>query len=1095
MEDLPHLKKPWENEPEDPQVENANEVTFTAWIKCKVRADIKDNVSVNFNWLNANGGCSEPVDAGAAGTWEVRGTEGDDPDNPDSLLLHFEKSTAPLRCDPNFLRNFVEQQLRMTVTYPAPTPPPPEEGEEPAATPDPLQADIDLSLAPMMMLAEEIISEKLEISDLQCKQIQYDTGIMSFQVGIKMDQQMLSDEVSHCLNPVLVHVEYAKDLPEELQKNQKRDAVVASISVFGQKIDSAPSAITEDGHIRFNHYRCFFVGKWLQHQLREYIQTTNLQVEVHDRDGEEVDGETPAVFPHGRASFSLLDLLNPLITHHEMKMRADLMPVCRTTKERKNGIGDECLHASTLFTDEAKELLNMMVTREREYAPRHMPLYSDVVCTEDYTKDRYLPGGAYVEVSVRIAKPLPLPDVIMKKEEAALDITQPADGVEEEIKPDLTYERFGRIVLVLDYKKTTIVKKLLALITLHNTKVMKMEDGPSRAVATRQLTDAEKADLNLDILTGFIVMDRTTRIVLIEGLRSGGLNHVIETIGRPNANSKKWKMLHHPDVGFSERRYADFDLCLKQIKLRQQSLELLMQRPDLYDAKRTETDVSVTLQCLMEIKRAERMHILKAYGSFPTTKGLVTVETQYGDFVTDAELEGGCAEDDTKTEGSRSKASSGTQKKDRSQSTRSQPLDKTQLPDDDEDTASEDEEPPAAPMKKQRIIKKVKVDDQNRAFSRSLATRAQQQPEDKISTNKAMVRSASETLALNNPNKKNIDQSFLEGMPVHIYSGQKLCTTELQKAHLRAKMKEQEQSLMYTYSPEYNSGCFPMLDNCEGIEQQLRQVPADKDSAQHAEAWRYPKQRPIEDYRKPPIADVSDTRKWELRNENAPWQEGEWHGDKTTQCHTGITRGAFDSSSLGSHRHNAIIKIRRACLEPLPEQLIEAPEKDVDPQKATKLMENPPMKFPGRFKPARPNLVDKYFTQILDDGAQKHSLRFDKRRADKWLQRMEDNHQYPKGTAAKYGMGPETGIVETFPSSYQHHEEYHEEPRDSEHPFQLAKDCSRPVAPYGPGVLSSDKQRIYKNPKRTPLTVEETNGRKFQRPSNMNRIRSLPALR
>merc|ERR1719265_413804 len=102
-----------------------------------------------------------------------------------------------------------------------------------------------------------------------------------------MDQQMLSDEVSRVLNPVLVCVDYVKDLPHELHLHQKRDSVVASISVFGQKIESAPSSIAEDGRIRFNQYKCFFVGKWLQHQLREYIQTTNMQVEVHDRDGED----------------------------------------------------------------------------------------------------------------------------------------------------------------------------------------------------------------------------------------------------------------------------------------------------------------------------------------------------------------------------------------------------------------------------------------------------------------------------------------------------------------------------------------------------------------------------------------------------------------------------------------------------------------------------------------------------------------------------------------------------------------------------------------------------------------------------------------
>merc|ERR1719316_2055648 len=162
-----------------------------------------------------------------------------------------------------------------------------------------------------------------------------------------------------------------------------------------------------------------------------------------------------------------------------------------------------------------------------------------------------------------------------------------------------------------------------------------------------------------------------------------------------------------------------------------------------------------------------------------------------------------------------------------------------------------------------------------------MAARANEPPTNMVTRNKTMVRSASETLAQNNPNKKQIDESFLEGMPVHPYSGQKLCTTEIQKAHLRAKMKEAEQRMMWTYSPEYNSGCFPMLDSVEGIEQQLRQVPEDETSYKHPEPWRYPKPRPLDDYKKlqPSTSittlDISDTRKWELQNKNAPWNENE----------------------------------------------------------------------------------------------------------------------------------------------------------------------------------------------------------------------------
>merc|ERR1719379_1005130 len=94
-----------------------------------------------------------------------------------------------------------------------------------------------------------------------------------------------------------------------------------------------------------------------------------MEVEVHDRDGEQSEEQKEAIFPHGKARFSLLELLNPAITRQPVNMRADLVPICRSTKERKGGTGTESLQTATLFSEEAKELLASMTTKEREYAP------------------------------------------------------------------------------------------------------------------------------------------------------------------------------------------------------------------------------------------------------------------------------------------------------------------------------------------------------------------------------------------------------------------------------------------------------------------------------------------------------------------------------------------------------------------------------------------------------------------------------------------------------------------------------------------------------------------------------------------------------
>lgn len=277
-----------------------------------------------------------------------------------------------------------------------------------------------------------------------------------------------------------------------------------------------------------------------------------------------------------------------------------------------------------------------------------------------------------------------------------------------------------------------------------------------------------------------------------------------------------------------------------------------------------------------------------------------------------------------------------------------------------------------------------------------------------------------------------------------------------------------------------------MLDNVEGIEQQLRQSIEDESSYKHPEPFRYPKPRTTDEYKKP-TRDVSESRKWELYN--VPWEENEWSSHRPGKI--GVVKGAFDAGSLGGGKN--LLKVRRTGLDPEhAEQMeqdkerrpqFEEQKEEIEPQKATKKLEQAPMKFyPTNQKPARPNIVDKYFTQIRDGDAHHHSLRFDKRRPDHWLQRMEDGNMLPQGTATKYGKGHDTKVVEVLPSSYQHTELFTEAPRTSEHPFQLAKDCSRPVAPFGPGVLSTDKHKIYHNSKRNPLGLEETAGRTFQRP-------------
>ena len=84
-----------------------------------------------------------------------------------------------------------------------------------------------------------------------------------------------------------------------------------------------------------------------------------------------------------------------------------------------------------------------------------------------------------------------------------------------------------------------------------------------------------RKQLDFDILTGFIVMDRRSRIIVVprrlqnalgaqvECLREGrALQRLLEVL--PEENASTLKVLFNPELGFSKRLYVDFNLVLKQ---------------------------------------------------------------------------------------------------------------------------------------------------------------------------------------------------------------------------------------------------------------------------------------------------------------------------------------------------------------------------------------------------------------------------------------------------------------------------------------------------------------------------------------------------
>jgi len=709
-------------------------------------------------------------------------------------------------------------------------------------------------------------------------------------------------------------------------------------------------------------------------------------------------------------------------------------------------MGEASLEVSTLFGEGAKDVLSSVTTKEREFVPG------------------YLENCSYTTLIAGLGQPLYFPG----------RIAAPAGEGEAQ---DQRYERFSRVVLVLDYKKTTAVKKILQMVAMNNLEAVGLDSSQLRMLATKQLTEEQKADPKLDVIAGFIVMDRSTRIIVLEGLRDGGIRKVVNEIGLGHhANTKRWKALYHPEVGFSQRLYLDFDLCLKQIKLRQSSLDVLMQRADLYDSSRSEPEVLSALQCLMEMKRAERIHVLKAKG-FPIAASLVAIETQYGDFVTSQELEGGCLGDDHSEEASKDTRQLSKGSQDLAQQpgqvpaggagdqtigmTEAMRMAQTGASDDeDADKASVIEQ---VTVKRSRIIMKGDTVASNDLWTKTLQER---DTKDCSTHNKTVLATKSEENAKKHADtlkKKlesrghcqcNDDLSFLEGQEVHMYSGQKLNSAELQKRAMRKEMAAKEHLMLWTYSPEYNSGCFPMLEKDITLGDVLR---ASTEFKQEREPFRYPKPRPSSEYSKPDRS-VSDSRKWEMQN--VPWIENEFEGKVGVQRETIF--GAFDPKSLGGQN---ISRTRRGGINPGSSAAAEAAtlkQEQLDEAKALRDANIGPRTLAIASKPPqdKPSLVDKYYTDIRHTEAQHHGLKFSARKV-------------PREIAKKFGKGKPVPNVQPPPASMNNKEEFREDQMTSAHPFNLSRLCAKSIEPPCPGVYATASSSVYMNMTRAPLTARE----------------------
>lgn len=466
------------------------------------------------------------------------------------------------------------------------------------------------------------------------------------------------------------------------------------------------------------------------------------------------------------------------------------------------------------------------------------------------------------------------------------------------------YERFTRIVVSVDEVDYPMLQDVLNTMRNHNAEILGLRPDGAEFL-TYQLSQDEKENPHLDLLTGFALNDGESRTFVIEGPRGRpGMKKIIDIVPpldtegdaevrsgfKPSQKKKKVfpvRLLHNESLGFHERLYIDFGPKLRQVKVRQ-TLEQLASRPELY-ILRPELDVEGTLaaeapKLLMGLKQMQWLRALRDGCQFPTAGHVVNMEILYGGFATDEELEG-------KPPRTCHTATSGSQKVLSRQSA---------------SLHLEDHMRTRKVKALQKLPTRANLDMENPDFEEHLEMRKSQSVPDFSRVNKLTVHQQSEeNVRLHDllGKKRERETPFLDGQQVYIYSQQRLNCCEKQKEWLRKHMETEKEQKLWSYCPQYNSCTFelegaaepgvPVLKSSR-LNNSYANLPGDD-----RPAFRLPHARPAEEFKKPDR---------DLDNLQEPFIANEWHKVACSDSRHKPTAvyHTFDMNKVPHHRTTTV---------------------------------------------------------------------------------------------------------------------------------------------------------------------------------------------
>nr|XP_020139128.1 uncharacterized protein FLJ43738-like [Microcebus murinus] len=445
-----------------------------------------------------------------------------------------------------------------------------------------------LSLMPLLAGEQAVVSRSSEKS----------ANILECMLTLKTEVPIMTEEQKQDLNPLTIKIKCASCLPSQPVPIQELKRLCVPVYCKYQ-FHATPVHRTEGqphaSHVHFQDINVIFLGAVSPRDLREYLEGPPLLVEVHDRDRRSEEcSRKPALFgddpldpylnsqrlastreteanpfqsqdamwdPYGVARVSLADLL---LGHRYLNLAVPIH-TCEAGPPPGTGGGGEAGRGRRLPPDGA----------------HHGPM----------PPGHYIEAHATLKLRVDLAVPLrpgAPPASLTASASAAAGPPCPASAASTSGLP-ASATRFGRIVFAFGFRRLAVLHGILQDVTAINARALDLEAYPARSV--QQILSAFKTRVKihdrpqLDVLTGFHLLDGRLHLFVLEGLAEQGLRRLLSghRSETPTSTSErsKCKVLYDSQLLFHQRLYADLETILYHVHLFQ-PLAQLMRHTALY---------------------------------------------------------------------------------------------------------------------------------------------------------------------------------------------------------------------------------------------------------------------------------------------------------------------------------------------------------------------------------------------------------------------------------------------------------------------------------------------------------------------------------